>query len=65
MNENREPDVTEKKKPEPLPFDPDGEILDWDAYFPPPPPKNRRTIRVQFRHKGPAQPMPYPDPDEE
>ena len=65
MNENDAADVAEKKKPQPLPYEPDGEVLDWDAYSPPPAPKNRRTICVQLRYKGKAEPMPYPDSDNE
>jgi hypothetical protein len=65
MSENHEPDVTEKKRPEPLPVEPDGELLDWDAYVPPPPPKRKGTIRVQVVYKGRAKPMPVPDPDDE
>ncbi len=41
MNEERELDVAEKKAAEPLPHDELGEVLDWDAYIPPPPPKRR------------------------
>lgn len=64
MDETREPVVTEKKKAEPLSFDLDREILDWDAYSPPPPPKNRRSVRVQLRYKGRAEPLPDLDSGE-
>ena len=65
MNEYSEPDVIEKKEAKPLLLEPDGEVLDWDAYSPPPPPKNPRKIRVQLRYKGRAKPMPHPHPDED
>ena len=65
MNENEESEMIEKKRAEPLPLEPDGEHLDWDAYIEPPPPIRKGKIRVQIRYKGPAQPMPYPDPDVE
>ena len=65
MNEENEVDVAEKKKAVPLPFEPDGEVLDWDFYQPPPPPKRRWKIQVRLVYKGRARPMPTPDPDEE
>ena len=65
MNDERATEVPEKKKAGPLPFEPDGEVLDWDAYVPPPPPKRKGTIQVRLVYKGRAKPMPVPDPDEE
>ncbi|MBA4064364.1 MAG: hypothetical protein C0501_11755 [Isosphaera sp.] len=64
MSDANEPDVTEKPKAKPLPYEPDGEVLDWDAYVPPPPPLRRGKILVRFRRRE-ATPLPYPDPDEE
>ena len=63
MNENREPDVTEKKPAEPLPVDPD-DRWDWEFYQPPPPPLRRWKVQGRIVWKGPAQPLPHPDPDE-
>ncbi len=65
MDEHEENDVAEQPLVQPLPYDPDGEILDWDAYIPPPPPLRRGTIQVRLRYKGRGQPLPCPDPDEE
>jgi hypothetical protein len=62
MDENIKPDVTEKKKAEPLPVDAE-ERWEWDADLGPPPPPLRRTrIMVRF-HRREAQPLPYPDPE--
>jgi hypothetical protein len=64
MSETNKPDVTEEKKPEPLPADPE-ERWDWDADLGPPPPPLRRTkILVHFRRRE-AKPLPYLDPDQE
>lgn len=62
MNQNSEPDVAEKKEAEPLPVEPDEEVLDWDAYVPPP--KRKGTIRVRLRYMGRSKPMPVPDPED-
>lgn len=64
MNENEAADVTEKKRPEPLPVDPE-ERLDWEFYQPPPPPKRRWTVQACIVWKGRAKPMPVPDPDDD
>ena len=65
MNEDNVNDVAEKKKAQPLPFEPDGEVLDWDFYQPPPPPKRRWSVQARVVWKGRAKPMPTPDPDDE
>ncbi|HXD86796.1 MAG TPA: hypothetical protein VN641_09890 [Urbifossiella sp.] len=56
--------LAEKKKPEPLLVDSE-ERLDWDFYQPPPPPKRRWTVQARIVWKGPAKPLPAPDPNDE
>jgi hypothetical protein len=64
MKEEHEPDVMEKKPPEPLPVDAE-ERWDNDVDLGPfPPPLRSTKISVRFRRKEP-EPMPYPDPDTE
>ena len=64
MNENREPDVTEKKGAEPPPVDAE-ERFNWDTDLGEfPPPLRRTKLLVRFRRKV-AEPLPYPDPGQE
>ncbi len=65
MNENADREVVTKKDVQPLAADPQGEILDWEAYIPPPPPKRKGTIQVRLHYKGRAKPLPVPDPNDE
>ena len=60
MSEERSADIVESKA-KPLHHEPDGEILDWDAYSPPPPPRRRGQIQVQLRNKGRGKPLPEPE----
>jgi hypothetical protein len=63
MDSEQEPNVTEKKVPEPLLIDPD-ECLDWDFAISEPPPKRKGTIRVRLVYKR-VEPLPLLDPDED
>jgi hypothetical protein len=64
MDDRNESDVVETQ-PEPLPCEPENELLDWEAYIPPPPPKRRGTIQVRLCYKGRGKPLPVAEPDEE
>jgi hypothetical protein len=64
VSDNHQTDLTEKKAVEPMPMSPDEDVLDWDAYSPPPPPKRSGKIQVRLRKKI-AEPMPFPDPETE
>jgi len=55
--------MTEKRKPQPLPVDPE-DRLDWEFYQPPPP-KRRWTVVGRVIWKGRAKPLPVPDPEDE
>jgi hypothetical protein len=63
MSDNGQTDLTEKKAAEPLPIAADEDVLDWDAYSPPPPPKRSGKIQVHLRYVGRRKPIPVDFPD--
>jgi hypothetical protein len=63
VSDNHQTDLTEKKAAEPMPMSPDEDVLDWDAYSPPPPPKRSGKIQVRPRYVGRRKPIPVDFPD--
>jgi hypothetical protein len=64
MGKQREPELSTRKTPEPLPVDPE-ERWDWDFDLGErPPPRRKWTVLAHLRYKK-SEPLPLPDPDEE
>src|SRR3972149_3729862 len=69
--------MTSSTKPESRPFSDDArhselsvrhapdlseeDMVDWDAYSPPPPPRSKCTIKVTLKYMGRSAPLPYAD----